>query len=253
GLQLKIDTLTDFRSDFLVPFFRSFIGNVPQIGIFAPVATILFVLLHLKFLGNTKFGKQDFAGQVERFNLVHHLLDVQDGFRDVLEELLHFIRRLEVVLLVGKPITITTSPSDRCGTFFTIFYAEQDIMGLCIFFITIIGVVGGHQFNIMVLGHLHQYLVHTILIFLSVAHDLYVKVVPELLFPPQQGFFCLFLAHVQDFVGDFPVEISSEGDDILFVLLHNLFVNPWNIIEAIGVGNGGHFGQIVVPLLVLGQ
>ena len=105
----------------------------------------------------------------------------------------------------------------------------------------------------MVFGHAHQHLVHPILVFLTVAHDFDVKIIPKLLFPPQKGFFRLFFPNIENFVGYLTIQVSGKGNYIFLVLLYDLFVDSRYIIKTIGIGYGGHFGQIVISFFVFGQ
>ena len=84
-------------------------------------------------------------------------------------------------------------------------------------------------------------------------HDFDVEIITKLLFPPNKGFFGLFFANIQDFVGYFTVEVSSKGDYIFFVLLNNFFIDSGYVVESIGISNRRHFGQIVIPFFVFGQ
>src|SRR5690606_36951106 len=117
-------------------------------------------------------------------HLVYHLLNVGYCLGNILEQLLHFLRGLKVIFLIGKAISVTATTTYGSGLFFTVLYTKKDIMGMCVLLFQIIGIVGGHQFHIMLLGKLDQYLVYTVLILLTVTHNFDIQVLPKSLFPP---------------------------------------------------------------------
>src|SRR5690606_26536781 len=53
--------------------------------------------------------------------------------------------------------------------------------------------------------------------------------------------------------GNFSVEVPCQDDNVLFILLNDLPVDPGDVIESLGIGDGRHFGEVVVSVLVLGQ
>ncbi|MNI62385.1 hypothetical protein D3C85_1001840 [compost metagenome] len=81
-------------------------------------------------------------------------------------------------------------------------------MRIGIFFIYVISIVSGYQLNRMFTGQGHQRFVYPVFIFLVVAHYLQIEIVAKHSLPPNQCFFGLAFAHVQDFVRNLSAQVT---------------------------------------------
>ena len=101
----------------------------------------------------------------------------------------------------------TTATDWRC-LLFTILYAQQNIVGVCVFFLNIIGVITGYDFYVVALRHFDQNIIYTFFVLLVVAHNFHIKVIAKHFLPPKQGFLGLVFAYVQNLSGHFPIKAS---------------------------------------------
>src|SRR6056300_793047 len=126
-------------------------------------------------------------------------------------------------------------------------------MGLCVLLVCVIGVIRGHQRHSMLLGHRNQYLVHSVFIFLTVAHKLQIKVWTKGIFPPYKGLFCLGLSSIENFSSHLSIHIPREHNQVFLILFYKCLVYSGHIIKSFGISNRRQFSQIMVTLFIFGQ
>src|SRR5690606_4661834 len=113
----------------------------PQILVFATLAAIILVFRYLKFLRYFKFWKQHITIQRVRFYFVNDLLNIEDGFGEIRKCFFYFLARFEIVFVVRKSKAETTPTAFRSSELFTVFYAQQDVVCMCIRFVDVVGVI----------------------------------------------------------------------------------------------------------------
>ena len=125
-------------------------------------------------------------------------------------------------------------------------------MGVGFLFFNIIGVVGRNEWNTVFLRPLDKNRICSVFIFLAMSHEFDVQIIPKLLLPPEQGFFCLWVSHIQYFGGNFSIHVTSEHYKIVLELQDDLFIYPRDIIESIRIGQRSHLNQILIPFFIFG-
>ena len=103
------------------------------------------------------------------------------------------------------------------------------------------------------MGQLKQYLVYFVLFGDPMPVELYVKIIPKLLFPPDKSFLCLRFAHIENEVGDLAPDTSSARNQVSLVLGKELLVDAGYVIKSFRIRIGGKFGKIVVSRFIFRQ
>ena len=204
--------------------------------------------------GNFEAGQQNVAFQGELLGLLYDLEGVGDGLGQVVKQGLHFVFRLEVVLVVGEAEAVAAAAALRHRQAVAVLDAQQGVVGAGVFFIQVIGTVGGNHLHAVLLGKAQHNFVDAVLFGQAVALQFHVEVIAKGIDPPLKGFFSLVLAHVEDQVGNFTGQTAGGGDQILSILLNEFFVDPR--IAAVGtfdVAPRAELRQVMVARLVFGQ
>src|SRR5690606_14681732 len=97
---------------------------------------------------------------------------------------LHFVLTFEIIFLVRQTVTIAAASANGRCLLFAIFYAEQNIVGVGVFLLNIIGVVAGHNFHIVALRHFNKHAIYALFVLLVVAHNFHIKIFAKLILPP---------------------------------------------------------------------
>ena len=126
-------------------------------------------------------------------------------------------------------------------------------MGICLFLLGVVTIVCGDVFHSVLRTKTQQHFIHHILFLKSVPVDFSIKIIPQSILPPNEGFFRLLLANIEDQRWHFSKQPARSSDDILGVLLNQLLVDSGNIIETVRIGLGAELGQFVVTCFVFGQ
>ena len=131
---------------------------------------------------------------------------------------------------------------------------QQDVVGLSVFPVEVVAVVGGHGRQPHVVGQLQQLGIDCRL--LRYAGVLYLDVE---VFPPEdvgQATGCglgLVLTPLNQVGRHLAVEAGREGDEALMVLGQVVEIGPRLVVEAVDVGVGHDLEQILIAVVVLGQ
>ena len=126
-------------------------------------------------------------------------------------------------------------------------------MGLCVFLLDIVGVVGSHQRQIVFFRPLDQHFIYPILIGLAVAVEFQIQIGPKNFFPPQERLLRLVQAHVQNFGRYLTIQVSRQHNQSLTVLCNNILIDPGDVIKPMYIGDGRHLNQVFITFFVLGQ
>ncbi len=127
-------------------------------------------------------------------------------------------------------------------------------MGLGVLLIQVVAIIGGHQRNTELAAELNQALVDLFLGRNPVVLQ-FQKIIPfskDLLVVP--GRF-LGLVHLvgQNILGNVPFETGGQRDEAFGVGGEQCLVDPWLVVVAFHLTDGGQLAQVAVPLLVFGQ
>ena len=257
GFQFEVQAFLDLRGDFSVPFFSPQVGDVTQVGVFATLAAVLSVFRMHKFFRNVERRKQHVTLQHIAFTLVHQRGDVGHGLGHVREQRLHLRRRFQIKAVVGeaKPEFAATLADVALGLTHVsrILDAQQNVVGVALVLARVVAVVARHQTDAVLGRHLLKEVVHHGLLLQPVSVQFGVEIIPHQAFPPHKSLFRLILTDVEHQRRHLSEQASCQDDKVFLEFLHEGPVDSWHVVEAIRVGLGRKFGQVVVTVLVLGQ
>ena len=179
---------------------------------------------------------------------VRDLLSIFQRLQRIGEQTAHLLFRFDVVL--SAFIAHTVFIADLLARLDT----EKDVVGIRIRFVSIVNIIGRHQFDARLLAHPHQLLVDQALFGNSMILQFQKEIsLSENLLITQRGFFSFFVKIPHQITGNFSREAGAQGNDTLVVLLEDLHVHTGLIIEAIHIPLGDDFGQIGVSKIILCQ
>src|SRR5690606_20323290 len=133
-------------------------------SILSSFASICFVSHINEFLRDIEFRKQYIAGKFIGFTFVEDFTDIENCFGQIRKNLLHLLIDFQVKLIVwkSKPEFSSTlaDVSFRFLFVLTIFYTKKDVVRNRIFFMGVIGIVGGNILDIVFFTELQQRVIH---------------------------------------------------------------------------------------------
>ena len=177
----------------------------------------------------------DFQGIVQGF-----LVFWENGF--------HFLPALQVVGIVveAHPLGIQV-PGVGLD-------AQEDILAGSIFFMDVVEVVGGHQFDIVFLGQPAEFPADGGFFRQAMVLDLQVVVIPiEDIQVFQHGLLGGFQFAPEQVAGHFPGDAGGQADEPFAVLAEDFFIDPGFIIEAFHFADGYQLHQVLIASLVFRQ
>jgi hypothetical protein len=77
-LQLKVQSFLNFRAELWVTFLGALVGEVSEIGIFSPLASICGVFGMLKLFRDVKLGQQNLSSKFVSLAFVNDFLRAVD-------------------------------------------------------------------------------------------------------------------------------------------------------------------------------
>ena len=181
---------------------------------------------------------------------VAHLRDplcVGDRLRQVGEELLHLLRALQVVGVVGHlEALFVVLVGVRVD-------ADENVLDLCVYLMGVMAVVGGHERQARIARQLKQGVVEPVQ-FRDVLVTLQLEVeVVERVAVPQSSLAGVVHAAFQQELRHLRGGTAGEGDEARAVEPQQLLVHPGLVVEALQVGPGCEVEQIAIPLHVSGK
>ena len=213
-------------------------------------------LLGTKVLGDGEFGHDRVGVDAVGFHLVDDLLGVLQHFGMVGEDTPHLFWRLQPFLLGVVHTRWVIEVFARAQ-------ADETVMGLAVFFLHKVDVIGGDDLDLILLCQIKDNLVHLFLSFVNFGvatgfvglMTLYLKIVifaKEVLEPSYRGFGALHVA-IHDFLWHLTCEACRTTDQAFMVFFKQAMVDAGIIIETFSVGDGTQFAEAVIARLVLGQ
>ena len=182
---------------------------------------------------------------------IAHLRNFRGVFHGALviaEELRHlrFAAEVEVPGLVAHPVLVLQELA-RLD-------AQQHIVGLCVFFAEVMGVVGADHGEACLLVEPQDLPVHDGLVPDTMVLDLQIEPVrAEELGQLQGVLFCVFILAVAQLLGNFTGQAGRKGDEALMVLSQQGHVDAGLDVKPFRPGHGNHIGEVAVALLILTQ
>ena len=232
----------------IVAAFGSFISQVAQVVVAIGEAR-----------RNREVGQQDVALEFQRLYLVHNLVGVVNGLRQVLEQFRHFGGALEIKLIVRKAEPVVASAKAIAFPYglalqFAGVHAQQNVVGIGIVPIHVMRIVGGDDLDIVFGGKLEQHRIHFFLGGQLVPLQLHVIIPAKQIQPPFEQFFGAGLAVVQNRLRHFGTDAARGGNQAVVVFEQYLLVNARPLaVESFHVAQRTQFRQVFVAVLVLGQ
>ena len=214
------------------------------------------VLLASEALGDGEYWHQRVAVDAVGLDFRRHLHRVLQRLRQVGEHLGHLLRALQPLLLgvvqaVGVVIVLLRGQTDEV------------VVGVAVLLGHEMGVVGGHQLDVVLPGQSYQLRLHLHLPLVSVvvgvglvglvAHQLDVVVVAEALLEPQHLLLGLLQLAGHDELRNLATQARRADDEALLVLLQHIVVDARTVVETVGVGYRCQLAERMVPFEVLGQ
>ena len=166
----------------------------------------------------------------------------------VLKQRLHLLLRAEIKVLglIAHPVLVVQRPSGLD--------AEQNIMGIRVCLMNIVGVIGADHGKPRLLVNPEQALVDDCLVPDAVILQLQIEVVRAEDVGQFQGVgLGVFVFPVPQHSGNLSGKAGREGNEAAAVLPQKVQVNPGLDIKALRPGHGYHIGEIAVSLLILTQ
>ena len=179
---------------------------------------------------------------------LRYFMGIIQGIGGVWENFPHLFLRLQIKLapLIPHPVLIRH--------LLACLDAEQDIMGLDVFFINIMAVVGRRKRDAQLLAHAQQPLVYRLLRRYSVVLKLQEKIALSENFLIAEGRFAGLLIHPS---GEITLHLASQagaqGDDSLTVLPEHFKIHPRLIIKAFDKPFGYNLHQVLVSHIIFRQ
>ena len=182
------------RRKVTVPNFGTLAGKVLQKLPLVQVG----ICMHLEFFGNRESGKEDIFFQVQDLYLIHHRLCILQRFRDITEQFRHFLRGLEIELVVREfetavldlHLIIYKIIKTRCTLFFAGIDAEQDIVCIGIVAVYIVTIVGSDHRHFVFLREPDQGIIDQFLLFDIMTLQFNIIILAEHIQPPFEFLFC---------------------------------------------------------------
>ena len=180
--------------------------------------------------------------------LVHDLLGDVAGFGDIRKDLPHLLFGLQIELVVGEAhavgIGIVGFRAD----------AQQHVVSRRILLIDIVGVVGGDEGDVQLLGQLLEHGVDLLFFVQPLILDLQVKVaLAEAVLQPERLFPRPFVVVLHQAVLNLARKACGQGDEALAVSRQQFVVYPGFIVEACFIGFGYDLDEVFVAGLVFRQ
>ena len=257
GLELEVQPLTDLVGDRLVALLGALVGEVAQVGVLSPLPAVLGVFGMHELRRDVKGRQQHIPLQFKALAPVHDVAYGVERLRQVREELLHLLRRLQVELVVGQSEAELAAAATEVflglADVGRILHAEQDVVGIGLDTGRVVAVVGRHVADAVLAAEPEQEIVDHLLLLQSMAVELGVEMLAEMLLPPQKGLLGLAVPHIEQEAGYLAEQTAGEHDQVLLVLEQLVAVDAGHVIEAVRVGQRAELGEAVVAGLVAGN
>ena len=204
-------------------------------------------------------GEQDVALQVEQFDLVHDLVGIVDRLFQVVEDLGHLIRRLEIELVVRKGkaliahvhIVIRKLTDGGRRQLLARVDAQQDIMRVEIRLVHIVGVVRRNDLYIIFFGKSEQHLIDLVLLRHAVALEFHVIIVLEDIEPPFELVLTFSFSSFEDGLRYQRPQATGRRDQSLMVFVNEFLIDPRILaVHPLDIPERSEFHQIPVSLLI---
>ena len=172
---------------------------------------------------------------------------VADRLGGIVEGGGHLLRRLDVEL-VHRELHVGRVAHGLAGL-----DAEQHLVGAGILPVQVVAVVGGHQRQLQLGGHLHQALVDDVLLRDGVLLQLDIVAPGEQLAVPAGGGDGILHPAAAALHGHLALEAGRHGDQPLGAPREQFAVDAGPVVEALLVAGRGQVGQVLVALHVLAE
>ena len=192
----------------------------------------------------------------EDFDLVHNFLRVGQCFRHIRKDGRHFLRRLQPLLLGVMQAVRIVHLAARAQ-------ADKPIMGLGMFLLHEMHIVGGNHLRVRLRCKPHNTLIHNLLMFIHhpiparlvslMTLEFQIIVIAKEILEPENGLFCLLIIVIKQRLGHLPRQTGRRNDQSFMVLLQQLAVDTGTGIETVCPSAGNDFTQVMVACLVFGQ
>ena len=173
---------------------------------------------------------------------------VRQRFRHLAEDLLHFLRglQIELIAVIAQAIAIVDVLAGAD--------AEQDVVRTMIAVRQVVHVVGRDERHVQLARDRHQPLVDDQLLLDALILHLEEEIArPENVAELRGGLERLPLAPGPDFARDFALQAAAEPDQPLRVLREQVFVDARLVVEPLGIACGHELDEVVIALVGLGQ
>ena len=167
------------------------------------------------------------------------------GFRSIMEQPVHFLRtfHIELSAFIPHPVFIQNG--------FARLDTQEDIMGICIFLINVVAVIGGDEGDTCFRAHFYQRLIDHLLL----SHAMILQFQEEIPFPEdlqifQRRFLCFFIGNRQNVSGHFPGKTCTGSDQTLAVSSQKFLIHTGLIIEAFRKSIRNQLDQILIAFII---
>jgi hypothetical protein len=132
--------------------------------------------------------------------------------------------------------------------------AQQDVVGVVVFLIDVVRIVGANHFYVVFAGPAQEHFVHLVLFFHLVALDFDVVVFAENIVPPFKLLARRFLALPQDSLGHHGAYAAGGGDQAFVVLQDEFLVDARVLaVQPFHVAQRAEFDEVFVAFGVFGE
>ena len=127
-------------------------------------------------------------------------------------------------------------------------------MGVCVFFINIMAVIGGNEGDARFGAHFHQRLIDHLLF----PHAMILQFQKEIAFAEnfqifQSRFLGLIVRNIQDIPGHFPRQAGAGSDQPFAVFSQKLLIHTGFIVETFREAIGNQLDQILIAFVIFRQ
>ena len=183
-----------------------------------------------------------------KVTLVRDLLGVLAGLRHHGEQIVHFIRRLDVKL-IGLELHLIGVLHGLAGL-----DAEKDALHFGVFPAQIVGVVGGGHRDARLPRQLDELGQNDGVLFQAVVLQLNVVIAFAKQVPvPQCRVFCPLVVPRQNGLRDLARQTGRKADEPFVVLFEQLLINAGLGVKPLGEGCGDHLDEVLVAGLIFAQ
>ena len=195
-----------------------------------------------------KFRQKQMAEFQLHITPLCNLQGVVQGFLVFREQFFHLFPAFQVVGIVVEPHPLGIQvPGVGLD-------AQQDVLAGGVFLADVMEVVGGHQFDAVLLGQPAEFLADSGFFRQPVVLDFQVVMVPaENVQVFQHGLFGGFQFAPEDVTGHFPGDAGGQTDEPFAVPAEHVLVDPGFVVEALHFADGHQFHQVLVAGAVFGQ